>query len=490
MKDTKRKRNRKICYIISLFFILLLFVGGCQKSNGGKVKVTPAAVGSAVNSKKEDNYDASLTGVIKEIDLQKKTVTLFDIEKKSDIVFSYTGGTDIKNKYDKRLTMDQMEVGQIVDGFYYDKSKKLTLLNINKEAWEYLNIDHYKMEKTEKVIELGEKSYQYDDNLIISSGTQLIDSIDLNQRDQLYVRGIGNQVYSIGVTKGHGFIRLKNYDDFVGGMIEVGYGIIVPIVDNMLIVAREGSYKVRLENGSLKAEKNIVLLRDEEITLDMSQYHKKEPEIGYVTFKIDPKGADLYINGKLKEYEDPVKLNYGRYDIRVSMTGYEDYEGILTIGESTSTIIISLAEGAAKVKDSNNSANSSNSSNNTASNSKDNSKTSDEDKKSSDDTDKDTDNSTSIKDKADNPTEDSSSTGTKKIDNDHKITVEAPKGADVYLNGVLKGTVPVSFKKEIGTHTITLSLTGYATKSYTVEVADDGEDIILNFPEMTKTQTE
>lgn len=485
MQDTQRKKNRKLYFGLLLIFLLLLLTGGCQKNNGGKVKTTTLKQGTTANGVAKNNYDTTFTGVIKEIDLERNTITIFDIKKKQDIQFSYTNGTDVKNKYGKRLTMDQMEIGEIVDGFYYSTSKKLTMLNKNKEAWDYSNIDRFTMEKTKKLIDLGERTYQYDEDIIISAGTQLIDSIDLNQKDELLVRGIGNHVYSISVTKGHGFIRLKNYDDFVGGTIEVGYGIIVPIVENMLIVAREGSYRVRLENGDLTAEKKIVLLRDEEITLDMSQYHKKEKEIGYVNFKIDPKGADLYINGRLKDYEDPVKLNYGRYDIRVSMTGYEDYEGILTIGESTSTIIISLAEGAAKVKDDENSSkkdDNSNSSDNKESNKKNDS--------SSDKSNNDSDNSTSIKDKADNPTGVTSSTTTKKTDNDHKITVEAPKGAEVYLNGVLKGTVPISFPKEIGTHTITLSQTGNATKSYTVEVVDDGEDVILNFPEMTKTQTE
>ena len=46
--------------------------------------------------------------------------------------------------------------------------------------------------------------------------------------------------------------------------------------------------------------------------------------------------------------------------------------------------------------------------------------------------------------------------------------------------------MPVDLPKEIGTHTITLYRTGYVTKSYTVEVEDDGEDLILSFPELAK----
>lgn len=491
MQNTQERKRKMLFYQVGILLAIILCVSGCQKNKGNNKAVNPSSVSTTQNQGKENHYDTKLTGVIKEIDLERNNITLYDIDKKRDITFSYSGGTDIKDRYEKRLTMDQMEIGQIVDAYYYNTSKKMTLMNINKDSWDYSNIDRYTMEKTNSIIQLGDRKYQYDENLIISSGSELIDTIDLNQKDQLLVRGIDNKIYSVSVTKGHGYIRLKNYNDFIGGTIEVGYGIIVPIVDNMLIVAREGSYRVRLENGDLTAEKNVTLLRDEEITLDMSQYHKKEPEVGYVNFQIDPKGADLYINGKLKEYEDPVKLNYGKYDIKVTMTGYEDYEGILTIGGSTSTIIISLAEGSAKVKgngsksSSDSSSSSANSGTSGTSSSVNNSSS---DNSSSDNSSKNNNSSTSIEDKDGNTSSSNSQTGTKKTDNDHKITVEAPKGAEVYLNGTLKGTVPVSFKKEIGTHTITLSQNGYTTRSYTVEVADDGEDVTLNFPEMTKTQ--
>jgi hypothetical protein len=75
---------------------------------------------------------------------------------------------------------------------------------------------------------------------------------------------------------------------------------------------------------------------------------------------------------------------------------------------------------------------------------------------------------------------------TKKEDTSHKIYIEAPSGATVYWDGVLKGTVPISFTKTIGNYTVTLSQDGYATKSYPVGITDNGEDVYLNFPSMTK----
>lgn len=49
----------------------------------------------------------------------------------------------------------------------------------------------------------------------------------------------------------------------------------------------------------------------------------------------------------------------------------------------------------------------------------------------------------------------------------------APEGAEVYLDNVYKGIVPCKFTKVIGSQTITLSKSGYVTKSYSVDILDD-----------------
>jgi hypothetical protein len=281
---------------------------------------------------------------------------------------------------------------------------------------------------------------------------------------------------------------LTNYKDFIGGTIEVGYGIIIPVMEDMLIVAREGSYKVTMENGELVGSRNVTVTRDKEITLDMGDFRIKKEHIGTVNFVVSPEGADLYINGALVDYTQPLELNYGEHDVIVRLAGYEDFNGILTVAAAYQTININLAEATAEVvqedgatsggtkanedenvtnQDTVDSDNSTNSNNNTTNN---NSNTN------SSGTDI-TQNNTNT----DTPT---TTTGTTKIDSSHTISVQAPVGAKVYLNGVLKGTAPVNFTKEIGTHIITFSMDGYVTKSYTIEIVDDSENVTFTFPDM------
>ena len=66
----------------------------------------------------------------------------------------------------------------------------------------------------------------------------------------------------------------------------------------------------------------------------------------------------------------------------------------------------------------------------------------------------------------------------------NKVTVASPLGASVYFDGEYIGIAPISFTKVTGSHIITLSQTGYLSKSYTVTFTDDGNDQTLNYDEL------
>ena len=75
-------------------------------------------------------------------------------------------------------------------------------------------------------------------------------------------------------------------------------------------------------------------------------------------------------------------------------------------------------------------------------------------------------------------------TPTPSTDSNCKISIKEPEGASVYVNGVYKGVAPISFTKIIGDLTITLSKTGYVTKSYSVTIDDDSEDVEYSFADL------
>ena len=158
----------------------------------------------------------------------------------------------------------------------------------------------------------------------------------------------------------------------------------------------------------------------------------------------------MYINGSLVDYRKAVKLRYGTHSVQVVLEGYNDYSGILNIKEANPTVTINLSQETAEVEsDSDSSGDSSGDSSSGSSTSK-------------------------------------TSTAEAEYDTDHNITVSAPKGAAGYIDGTYKGEVPCSFTKMIGEVTLTLTMDGYTTKSYQIEITDDSQDITWSFPELTK----
>ncbi|PWT26770.1 hypothetical protein CPT75_06425 [Butyrivibrio fibrisolvens] len=66
------------------------------------------------------------------------------------------------------------------------------------------------------------------------------------------------------------------------------------------------------------------------------------------------------------------------------------------------------------------------------------------------------------------------------------VYVDAPVGANLYVDGEEVGEVPCSFDKVKGSHTITFTRDGYATKSYSIYVDGNKKDKLYEFPELER----
>ena len=456
-----------------------------------KTRKPPVAHSNPVKTETEakKGYDTVTFGVLKDVDEIEGNVTVYDTEAGIDRTFAYTGGTRVIDRYGKERTMGSLPAGELVEAYYYQSSYKLTKIEVSKDAWEYSGIDRFQFDMTKQQVTIAEQLYHYEKDLFVTGAGEELGLIDIHARDELLMKGIGSRVYSVIITKGHGYIRLANYKAFLGGTIEVGYGIILPVVEDMLIAAREGTYKVKMEKGELAGEKQVTIGRNEEYVLDMSGFHADEERVGRAVFMIDPEGARLYINGVETDYSKKVKLNYGDYQIRVELEGYASFLGTLTIEEKSPVICVSLSiDGADTSGTTDGTTITPSESDNTEPGNA--GGTGSDGENSSNNKNPEEDSSKTDKDKEDTNSENNTAggVGTTLVDEDHSITISSPAGAKVYWNGAYKGTVPVTFAKEIGDHVVTFSQAGYLTRSYSCEILDDANDITLNFPDMVKKE--
>lgn len=441
-EDMKRGYHSLVCLMVAAS--LALSLGGCS---------FPFQQEKAESTAQPQAATKSVKGIVVENNTNLSQIRVRELDSDVISTLAYGSTSRITNKYESEREGDSIAVGEILQVTYNTDNAKIVSAEVPEDVWEYQDIKKFSFNKDENMLMAAGRKFQYTDRTYYGSALGEVEAMELNNQDVLTVRGIGIRAYSVVRTQGHGYIRFTNYNDFMGGIAEVGdEGLMTQIGENMLITAPEGIHRVTLFKNGRAAAKTVEVASDRETIVDYKDYREEAGNIGEITFEIEPEGADLYLNGTQVDYSAPVTLSFGKYRLGVALSGYGTYTGILNVKSSSDTISITLEE-----------ANSSVSSNATA-----------------------TPSATSTPSSSDS----SSDTVTKKIDSAHTITVTAPEGAEVFVDNVYKGMAPCTFTKIIGSLTITLSDSGYETKSYSVDILDDGKNAKLSFADLVKADSD
>lgn len=484
----ERRRNRRIYSIIFLFGLLCLTACGKQEPEEEKdTGFVPAVTGV---------FDSADTAVVAGIDMEEKTVTLKNMDKKRQYTLSYDGTTFFYDKYGKLISITQLQRGEIVDVTFFREKKRLNTLQISGEAWTHKFIDEYKLDEEKLQAEVGSAVYAYsEDTVVISDGKQG-DLIDINPVDVLTFRGMGSDVYSIVVERGHGYVRLKNEEYFYGGWIEIGKKTIQKVSDGMMLTVPEGSHQVIISNKGTSGVKQIEVRKDMELELDVGDLKGEEPKYGTVLFTITPEDAVLYLDGEKTDYSLPVRLEVGIHQMIVMADGYDTVSQYLKVGEASAGIEVEM-KAKEDVSGNDVSGNDILSDNeildevNRILNEKGYSGiTADELAGNYNSTGQSgtagsgTDNSAGTNNTTGNSQTNTPVTSTLS----YYVTIEAPIGVEIYLDGNYIGITPCSFKKDTGSHTLTLRKTGYVAKSYTIQVDEEQKNVSYSFLDLVKIE--
>lgn len=438
----------------------VLVVGMAALTSCGNTQTKNVTQKQALEAAQEQT-EGMATVVLKDIDTQAQTVQLYDTNTEEEETFYYNGGTQVFSKNSVALVMDQLSCGEIVDVEYDSDDLVLTKVQVSKEAWEYNNVLGSNIDRQENQITVTGRNYEYDSGVAVFCDNEQQMLFDMNDTDEVTIKGIGSKVYAFIITKGHGYIRLGGQDAFLGGTIEVDQEIFQDVKQNMLLTVGEGSHTVVLKNGTMEAVEQIEVARGEEFFLDLSSYVQPAKTEGKVRFIVTPSDATLTINGKKESVNKEISLSYGNYNVTVEAEGYKEYTGILCVKENRvecQKIYVELV-----AEDSEDKVTSADSATVTA------------------------------KPRAES-TEEAGSTSIPEATEDvaaaseNTISVNTPVGASVYLNGEYQGVAPLSFPKVTGEVTITLSQEGYVTKSYTVNVPAGDGDAEYSFASLVQKQ--
>lgn len=467
--------------VVTFTMLIVIIAIGNMNMKNNTPKSTSGLLQNQVNGEdkeKEDegiiSYDQKIIAVVKGIEEEEKSITLFDVETEKEIVLYYTGSTNIVDKYDQVLSIGQVEIGAMVDAYYVENHKQLVKLQNSLEAWEYIGVNNLQIDRTNKIMKITDQKYQYTNQLFVYNGKNQLNLIDVNEIDELTIRGYKTKIWSIRVTKGHGYVRLSDYDYFIGGNLSIGTQDFYGIAENMVFTIREGNYNITIDKGGVSGTKNINVLQDQEITVSMADMVPLE-ETCYVTFQINPFGADLIIDGELTSYSSEVPLSYGEHTIEVSLGGYITYSSTITLNRSSEVLSITLVE-TSQIVDNNGDIDENTEEEETPSNGQNSGGTGNSSK------DEDEEEDGEIYEDVDEIEHDSNTD--EYVDSEHYIYINKPEGASVYIDGTYVGISPVKVKKTIGSHMVTLIKDGHITKTHSIIVVDDDEDLYFSFSDL------
>ena len=440
MKNTMRKipmtisiRKRCISLLLSVFVLVL---PACGPQSPGQSDNVPSqsTVDTGYKAPGPDSFDSADTAVLVDKDVNDGTVTLLNLNRGREYTLSYDGTTRFGDKYGESISLKQILVGDIVDVTFFKDTKHLTGMMLSAQSWKNEGVTRYEMNQVRGEITIGTDIYKLTGNTRYWSDGQSIQSMDINASDVLSFQGIDNQVLSVSVDKGHGYLRLVNDENFVGGWIEIGQSAIQRITEDMLLVLPEGSYQVNISHRGGGGVRDVIINRNEETTLDIGDMEVPEPQTGIVLFSLSPSNATLYIDGTQTDASGPVTLEYGIHQLIVKADGYKSVTQYIRVGQASAGVNVVLESATAS-----------------------------EDKNQGE---KDvTDVSTSY----------------------YKVHIDAPEDAEVYVNGSYVGIAPCSFRKTAGAHVVTLRREGYKTRSYTIQVDSEDKDISFSFAELVST---
>ena len=435
-----------------LLVCMLLILSACTR----RVPVTTET--TELTTTEAEVEAVSFTGTIKGIDLLLNEIVFVDVQTKEQRTLEYHGGVDLTDKYGEIMAVSQLPVGEVVDGVYQPEKAKLVSIHVNETAMRYEGVKNADINLFDKTVRAAGETMSYDDQVVIYDGEKLCKMAELTSQDQLTLRVYNGKLCSAVVELGHGYLRFENYDTYLDGMIEVGYDVIVPVTEDMLLTVREGEYLMRITKGSHTGTRYVTVERNVETTVDLGALQIEPEKTGAAVISVLPDDCSpvIYVDGTKCTAGEEVELVYGRHSIVIRAEGYEPYAGYFELEQAYKRYEYTLTkegETATAIEDG--------------------------DTGSTEGTTATTEETTTAENASTvTDTSEGNTAGT------NKITITAPVGAKLYVDGKYVGDTPCSFTKVAGSHIITLTREGCVTVTYTITAVDNGKDDSYSYDEL------
>lgn len=433
--DLKKERILKSCVVL-----ICLVLTGCGTIGLAQEAAFESAYENVAEEEEVDIYTSEARGVLKAVNQEDGTFTVYLTNGGEEKTLSYDGTTTVQDRFGSALTMAQLMPGEVISIAYNSNLEKAGSIEQASDVWSYDGINKYYLNVGNGTLQIGNDVYGISRYAKAFSGEDEIILDEILSQDTLTVKGEGHDIVSIIVETGHGYLNLINDEALVGGWIEVGQSVIQQISDGMLLTVPEGSYMVQLTANGINETREVNIFRNQETILDVGDIEMPPVTNGKVIFSVTPENANVQVDGVDVDTSYGVLLPLGLHQVTASLSGYDTVAEYFEVKEETTTVRLTLHEASEET-------------------------------------------SGDITVSGNEISETDTDTGC-------TITIDAPEDVEVYQDNRYMGIAPVTYDKVSGEHTITLRRIGYITKSYNIVVEDDGKDVTYSFPDLEPADEE
>jgi len=111
-----------------------------------------------------DSYDSADTPILVGKNEDDKTVTFLNLDIGRRYTLSIDGTTKLYDKYGEAVSLDQIQVGDIVDVTFLKSKKHLTSMQLSANAWKYDSVERYEINRIRQEVTIGSEIYKLSDN--------------------------------------------------------------------------------------------------------------------------------------------------------------------------------------------------------------------------------------------------------------------------------------------------------------------------------------
>ncbi len=477
--------------VILLVTVLTLFSGKEEPAGTKKPGIKPrVTAGAKVTGEIAAEHNKIM--MVKSVDTEESAIVLYDLEAGGEVTLSYDVAADIRTKYGSLTYAASLMFGDIVRA-EYDGEGCLIRMQLSGEHWELHGVEDFSI--SESSLNVNNTNYKITEETVAYCEGERIAVGEVRDIDRVELCGLGTEILTIQVIKGHGSIKLVNCTEFQGAKVTFKDESHI-LEGEPTYLVREGKYTVSVVGEKNAAAAEVTVARNEQIVIDLYEYGGAPVNTAEVRFKIMPFSTVLKIDGeRVDYYEQDLVLEYGEHKIEAELGGYVTYKAYLTISRPYHTFQIDLQERPASSDNPSGEGDSLGENEGT----EDGAETGDgEDGSGTTDT-PNGDGSADASDNGDGNSETSGDSGSGnsgssdgnedsentdrryvpigeaggyEYDKTYSTFLLEPAGAIVLIDGISLGAAPVEFEKILGTYTITLRKNG-KEKEYTVTV-DEG----------------